>query len=126
MEYILASQCSLRECRGSMLPVCPVSSPLRSPRCLFLSTTTTRVTQFLMAPKSRSGAVSSASFLDLKAELSKKEDEFKKSKARGNGKAEAIVGGVKREEKVRSNAQDRISPAHATMPIENTIVDEKE
>lgn len=51
--------------------------------------------------KARSAGVSASSFLDLKAELSKAEDEFKKAKASGSGgRAEPIVGGVKREGKV--------------------------
>ncbi|KAG8917896.1 hypothetical protein FRC00_013082 [Tulasnella sp. 408] len=50
--------------------------------------------------KARSAGVSASSFLDLKAELSKAEDEFKKAKASGSGgKVEPIVGGVKREGK---------------------------
>ncbi|KAG8892421.1 hypothetical protein FRB99_002715 [Tulasnella sp. 403] len=47
--------------------------------------------------------VSSATFFDLKAELLKKEDEFKRSKASGSGKVEAIVGGVKRPEKKQTS-----------------------
>ncbi|KAG8973871.1 hypothetical protein FRC05_008092 [Tulasnella sp. 425] len=50
--------------------------------------------------KARTAGVSASSFLDLKAELSKAEDEFKKAKASGSGgRAEPIVGGVKREGK---------------------------
>ncbi|KAG9016638.1 hypothetical protein FRB90_002704 [Tulasnella sp. 427] len=50
--------------------------------------------------KARTAGVSASSFLDLKAELSKAETEFKKAKASGSGgKPEPIVGGVKREGK---------------------------
>lgn len=48
--------------------------------------------------RAKSSGVSSSSFFDLKAELSKKEAEFFKSKAAG--KASVIVGGVKRPDKV--------------------------
>lgn len=68
-------------------------------------------------PKGRSGAgVSSGSFLDLKAEVSKKVDEFEKSKARGNGKAEPIVGGVKRDDKA-SNSYLHLTVDHFLIPI---------
>ena len=50
------------------------------------------------ASKAKAKGVSASSFFDLKAELSKKEAEFAKSKAAG--KNLAIVGGVKRPEKV--------------------------
>ncbi|PCH42250.1 hypothetical protein WOLCODRAFT_137789 [Wolfiporia cocos MD-104 SS10] len=52
-----------------------------------------------MAPKSKAKAagVSASSFLDLKAELAKKEEEFAKNKAAG--KAAALVGGIKRPDK---------------------------
>ncbi|KAG5647407.1 hypothetical protein DXG03_000478 [Asterophora parasitica] len=52
-----------------------------------------------MAPtnKAKAKGVSASSFLDLKAELSKQEAEFSKSKAAG--KANYIVGGVKRPDK---------------------------
>ncbi|KAF5371861.1 hypothetical protein D9615_009564 [Tricholomella constricta] len=52
-----------------------------------------------MAPsnKAKAKGVSASSFLDLKAELSKQEEEFSKSKAAG--KANFIVGGVKRPDK---------------------------
>ncbi|KAF8604226.1 hypothetical protein BDV93DRAFT_522674 [Ceratobasidium sp. AG-I] len=43
--------------------------------------------------------VNAASFFDLKAELSKQEDAFSKSKLLGKGKAEPIVGGAKRTDK---------------------------
>lgn len=49
------------------------------------------------ASKAKAKGVSASSFFDLKAELSKKEAEFAKSKAAG--KSLAIVGGVKRPEK---------------------------
>ncbi|KAG8968603.1 hypothetical protein FRC03_006723 [Tulasnella sp. 419] len=49
--------------------------------------------------KPKGSGVTSASFFDLKAELSKKEDEFAKSKAAGKGKASPIVGGIKRDDK---------------------------
>ncbi|KAG8863130.1 hypothetical protein FRB96_009311 [Tulasnella sp. 330] len=45
---------------------------------------------------------SSASFLDLKSELFKKENDFKKAKDSGKGRADPIVGGVKRAEKKSS------------------------
>lgn len=52
-----------------------------------------------MASKSKGKGVSASSFFDLKAELSKQEQEFAKSKAAG--KSNYIVGGVKRPDKVR-------------------------
>ncbi|KAG8874898.1 hypothetical protein FRB97_005559 [Tulasnella sp. 331] len=45
---------------------------------------------------------SSTSFLDLKSELFKKENDFKKAKDSGKGRADPIVGGVKRAEKKSS------------------------
>ncbi|KAG9010739.1 hypothetical protein FRB94_010016 [Tulasnella sp. JGI-2019a] len=48
---------------------------------------------------SKGRGISSASFLDLKSELFKKENEFKKAKDSGKGRAEPIVGGVKRADK---------------------------
>lgn len=55
-----------------------------------------------MAPKNKAKAagVSASSFFDLKAELAKQEEEFAKNKAAGKGAA--LVGGVKRPDKVRS------------------------
>ncbi|KAJ6505956.1 hypothetical protein DFH09DRAFT_1335042 [Mycena vulgaris] len=50
-----------------------------------------------MSGKAKAKGISASSFLDLKAELSKQEDEFSRSKAAGNPKF--IVGGVKRPEK---------------------------
>ncbi|KAJ7104207.1 hypothetical protein B0H15DRAFT_795014 [Mycena belliarum] len=47
--------------------------------------------------KAKAKGVSASSFLDLKAELSKQEDEFSRNKAAG--KAKYVVGGVKRPEK---------------------------
>lgn len=54
-----------------------------------------------MAPsnKARAAGVSASSFLDLKAELAKKEEQFVKDKAAGKGTS--LVGGVKRPDKVR-------------------------
>ncbi len=49
--------------------------------------------------KAKAAGISASSFFDLKAELSKKEAEFSKNKAAG--KANAVVGGVKRDNKVR-------------------------
>lgn len=53
-----------------------------------------------MAPsnKAKAAGVSASSFFDLKAELAKHEEEFTKNKAAG--KSTALVGGVKRPEKV--------------------------
>lgn len=53
-----------------------------------------------MAPsnKAKTAGVSASSFFDLKAELAKQEEEFAQSKAAG--KAKALVGGVKRPDKV--------------------------
>lgn len=48
--------------------------------------------------KTKAGAVSSSSFLNLKAELAKKEAQYKEAKA--SGQSTAIVGGVKRPDKV--------------------------
>jgi hypothetical protein len=52
-----------------------------------------------MAPgkKSKSAGVSAASFLNLKAEIAKQQDEFARNKAAGKS---AIVGGVQRPDKV--------------------------
>lgn len=44
--------------------------------------------------------MSASSFLDLKAELAKQEEDFAKNKAAGKGAA--LVGGVKRPDKVRT------------------------
>lgn len=54
-----------------------------------------------MPPKNKAKAagISASSFFDLKAELSKQEEDFAKNKAAGKGSS--IVGGVgKRQEKV--------------------------
>lgn len=53
-----------------------------------------------MPPRNKSNAagVSSSSLFDLKAELAKQEEEFAKRKAAGKGNA--LVGGVKRPDKV--------------------------
>lgn len=48
--------------------------------------------------KSKAKGISATSFFDLKAELSKHEADFAKAKA--SGKSTAIVGGVKRPDKV--------------------------
>ena len=48
--------------------------------------------------KPKAAGISATSFFDLKAELSKQEAEFSKSKAAG--KAAAVVGGIKRPDKV--------------------------
>jgi hypothetical protein len=52
--------------------------------------------------KAKAKGISTTSFFDLKAELSKQETEFTKNKAAG--KSTAIVGGVKRPDKVRLNS----------------------
>lgn len=48
--------------------------------------------------KAKAKGISASSFFDLKAELSKKEEEFSRHKA--EGKSSAILGGVKRPDKV--------------------------
>ena len=48
--------------------------------------------------KSKAKGISASSFFDLKAELSKQEADF--AKAKGSGKSTAIIGGVKRPDKV--------------------------
>lgn len=48
--------------------------------------------------KAKAKGISTTSFFDLKAELSKQEAEFTKTKVAG--KSTAIVGGVKRPDKV--------------------------
>jgi len=48
--------------------------------------------------KPKAKGVSTSSFFDLKAELSKQQAEFAKNKA--SGKSAQIVGGVKRPDKV--------------------------
>ncbi|KAJ7127043.1 hypothetical protein C8R44DRAFT_616805 [Mycena epipterygia] len=50
-----------------------------------------------MSGKAKAKGISASSFLDLKAELSKQEDEFSRNKAAG--KSRFIVGGVKRPDK---------------------------
>ncbi|KAG9099769.1 hypothetical protein FRC06_004868 [Ceratobasidium sp. 370] len=53
-----------------------------------------------MASSSKKGgkaSVNASSFFDLKAELAKHEDAFAKSKLAGKGRAEPIVGGVKKD-----------------------------
>ena len=50
------------------------------------------------ASKSKAKGISASSFFDLKAELSKQEADF--AKAKGSGKGTAIIGGVKRPDKV--------------------------
>lgn len=54
-----------------------------------------------MAPKNkaRAAGVSASSFLDLKAELAKKEEQFAKDKAAG--KSTSLAGGASRPDKVR-------------------------
>ena len=61
------------------------------------------VLYFLMAPvpKAKAAGVSASSFLDLKAELAKKEGEFALKKAAGKS-TEGLIGGVKRPDKVRT------------------------
>ena len=49
--------------------------------------------------KAKAAGVSASSFFDLKAEIAKKEEEF--AKVRASGKEAYIVGGVKRDDKVR-------------------------
>ena len=49
--------------------------------------------------KSKAKGISASSFFDLKAELSKQEADF--ARAKGSGKSTAIIGGVKRPDKVR-------------------------
>lgn len=57
-------------------------------------------TSLMMAPvnKAKAAGVNASSFFDLKAELAKHEEEFFKNKAAG--KSAAVVGGVKRPDKV--------------------------
>ena len=57
------------------------------------STSTSKLTS------AKGKGVSTSSFFDLRAEIAKHEEEFKKNKAAGKGKA--VVGGVKRPGKVR-------------------------
>jgi hypothetical protein len=59
-----------------------------------------------MPPKNKAKAagISASSFFDLKAELTKKEDEFAKNKAAGKKNA-MIVGGIKRPDKVREGSR---------------------
>ena len=52
----------------------------------------------MSSSKAKAKGVSASSFFDLKAELSKKEIEFAKAKAEGRNLA--VVGGVKRPDKV--------------------------
>lgn len=53
---------------------------------------------------SKKQTVNAGSFFDLKAELAKHEDAFSKSKLAGKGKAEPIIGGTKRPDKVSSRS----------------------
>ena len=48
--------------------------------------------------KSKAKGISASSFFDLKAELSKQEADF--ARAKGSGKSTAVIGGVKRPDKV--------------------------
>ncbi|KAI0768051.1 hypothetical protein BD413DRAFT_137370 [Trametes elegans] len=59
-----------------------------------------------MAPvdKAKAAGVSASSFMDLKAQLAKEEEEFTKKKAAG--KATAVVGGNKRNDKVAKWAKE--------------------
>ena len=60
-----------------------------------------------MAPtnKARAAGVSASSFFDLKAELAKHEEAFAREKAAAaSAGGSALVGGVKRPDKVRSGA----------------------
>lgn len=52
----------------------------------------------MSSSKAKAKGISASSFFDLKAELSKKETEFAKAKA--EGKSLAVVGGIKRPDKV--------------------------
>lgn len=63
-----------------------------------------------MAPttKAKSKAISASSFLELKAELAKKEEEISKLKAAG--KSTTIAGGSNRPDKVSSLAPARPRP----------------
>jgi hypothetical protein len=54
------------------------------------------------ASKAKAAGISASSFFDLRAELSKQETEFSKKKAAGL--STAIVGGVQRPAKVRSES----------------------
>jgi hypothetical protein len=75
-----------------ILPICRLNAFSRfSHNCLKMASST----------KGKGPGVSASSFLALKAEVSKQEDEFAKRKALGKGKADAFIGGVKRPEKVR-------------------------
>jgi hypothetical protein len=65
--------------------------------------------------KQSKASVNASSFFDLKAELSKHEDAFAKSKRAGKGRAEPIVGGVKRADKVSRSLC--CSPYHAHLPF---------
>lgn len=49
--------------------------------------------------KAKASGISASSFFDLKAELAKKEEDFAKSKAAG--KSTALVGGIKKPDRVR-------------------------
>jgi hypothetical protein len=51
--------------------------------------------------KAKAGGTSASSFFDLKAELSKREDDFSRKKI--SGKSTSIQGGVKKPDKVRRN-----------------------
>lgn len=64
--------------------------------------------------KAKAAGISASSFFDLKAELSKKEAEFSKNKAAG--KANAVVGGVKRDNKVCTARRTRV--LHTAYPLE--------
>ena len=61
---------------------------------IFASTTNI----FKQMNKAKAAGISASSFFDLKAELSKHENQFAKNKAAG--KSTTIVGGVKRPDKV--------------------------
>ena len=73
-----------------------------------------------MAPKNKAKAagVSASSFFDLKAELAKQEEEFAKNKAAGKGAA--LVGGVKRSDKVRSPTSLIHTSTSLTLSVRNS------
>ncbi|KAH9850253.1 hypothetical protein C2E23DRAFT_317241 [Lenzites betulinus] len=56
--------------------------------------------------KAKAAGISASSFLELKAELAKKEEDFSKNKAAG--KAIAVVGGVKRNDKLSKWAKANV------------------
>lgn len=92
----------VQKLRGPAYRSCPCNVDIQADLVLY-----TRLVYAIpnyMAPsrKGKTSGVSASSFLDLQAEIAKHEAEFSKNKAAGQT---ALVGGVKRPDKVRNNTR---------------------